>query len=585
MARANDIRRQAIHRWGFGVAIALFLNGCDSLPKPPSPTVVDGGESDSPADTDTLRLLYGRIPTTLNPHLANGFQDFEVARIIYEPLASHNADGELVPILAADIPTEDNGGIAADGRTVTWTLRSDVRWSDGTPFTAADVVFTFEFASNPVVAAATADYYAAVDAVEAVDDHTVKITFQQPTPAWNLPFVGQNGMILPVHVFTDSDPEQARQAPANLRPIGTGPYRFVAADRGQWLFIPNDQYRGEPPAFERLEIQGGGVPYGAALQVLQSGTADFAHNLQLAADQLASLTDTETGKLVTIFGPQVERIMFNFADPNVETETGERASPDNPHPFLSERGVRQAIDLAIDRGAIAAQYGSFGAPTGQLMVAPKRYASDVINHAYDPAQARQILDDLGWRDTNGNGIRDKDGVEMELRFRTSVNPVRQQTQALVQQSLADIGLAVTNERIRIDAFFSPDPVQLDSINHFYADLQEYATGNATPDPTIYLSWWTCGEIARQANQWQKPNNARYCNPAYDSLWEAARSELDPDQRAVLFRKLDERLAEDVAVLPLVHRGTTHGISQRLTGYELTPWDASTWDIANWRRPG
>ncbi|MEO1593136.1 MAG: peptide ABC transporter substrate-binding protein [Cyanobacteria bacterium J06632_22] len=570
---------------GTGLAIATLLLGCDQLPKPPEANLPSTDTvTVEPPDTDTLRLLYGRIPTTLNPHLANGFQDFEVARIIYEPLASHNADGELVPILAAEVPTEKNGGVAADGRTVTWKLRTDVLWSDGTPFTAADVVFTFEFASNPVVAAATADYYDSIDTVEAIDDHTVKITFKQPTPAWDLAFVGQNGTILPVHVFGDSNNERAREATANLRPIGTGPYRFVTAARGRWRFVPNDQYRGTPPAFEQLEIQGGVVPYGAALQVLQSGTADFAHNLQLAADQLTSLTNTETGQLVTIFGPQVERIMFNFADPDVETETGERASPDNPHPFLSDRSVRRAIDLAIDRDAIAAQYGDFGKTTGQLLVAPNVYASDQISHTYDPDQARQLLTQAGWTDSDGNGIRDKDGIEMALRFRTSVNPVRQQTQALVEQSLANIGIAVTNERIRIDDFFSPDPAQLDSLNHFYADLQEYATGNATPDPTIYLSWWTCGEIARQANQWQKPNNARYCNPTYDSLWQAARIELDPDQRAVLFRKLDELLAEDVALLPLVHRGTTHGVSQQLTGYELTPWDTSTWDIANWRRP-
>ncbi len=577
-------RKRVGKRLGMGCAIAILLTGCDPSPKPPAASEPAPSTAAAPAEPGTLRLLYGRLPTTLNPHLANGFQDFEVARIIYEPLASYNAEGELVPILASVVPSVDNNGIAADGLSVIWTLRPDVVWSDGTPFTAADVVFTFEFASNPVVAAATADYYETVETVEAVDDYTVKVTFKQPTPAWDLPFVGQNGTILPAHLFAEYNNERAREAPANLRPVGTGPYRFVAADRGQWLFVPNDEYREGSPGFSRVELQGGVVPYGAALQVLQSGTADFAHNLQLAADQLASLTDTDTGKLVTTFGSQVERIMFNFADPDAETETGERANADNPHPFLSDLSVRRAIDLAIDRDAIAAQYGRFGRSTGQLLVAPEPYVSEQISHAYDPDLANQLLDEAGWRDSNGNGIRDKNGVEMELRFRTSVNPVRQETQALVAKALANIGMAVTNERIRIDDFFSPDPDQTDSLNHFYADLQEYATGNATPDPTVYLSWWTCNEIAQQANQWQRPNNARYCNATYDDLWDAARRELDPDQRAVLFRRMDELLAEDVALLPLVHRGTTHGISQQLTGYELTPWDTSTWDIANWRRP-
>ncbi|MEO0539532.1 MAG: peptide ABC transporter substrate-binding protein [Cyanobacteria bacterium P01_A01_bin.105] len=587
MASAWHFTRQRVSLGLVNLSLLGGLMGsCDQLPKPPPAAEVVPAESAPEAEapsTDTLRLLYGRLPTTLNPHLANGFQDFEAARIVYEPLASYDAAGNLMPILAATAPTPDNGGVAADGRSVTWQLRQGVVWSDGTPFTAADVVFTFEFASNPVVAAATADYYEAIETVEALDDHTVKVTFNQPTPAWDLPFVGQNGLILPAHLFAEVNNEQARAATANLRPVGTGPYRFVAADKGRWLFVPNDRYRDAAPDFERLELQGGVVPYGAALQVLQSGTADFAHNLQLAADQLATLTDTDTGRLVTRFGPQVERIMFNFADPDTETETGERASPEIPHPFLSDRTVRRAIDLAIDRAAIAAQYGNFGRPTRQLLVAPSQYVSEQITYTYDPAQAQALLAEAGWQDTNGNGIRDQNGVEMQLRFRTSVNPVRQETQALVKQFLAEVGIEVINERIRIDDFFSPDPAQSDSLNHFYADLQEYATGNATPDPTVYLSWWTCGEIAQQANQWQKPNNARYCNPTYDSLWQAANNELDPAQRAVLFRRMDELLAEDVALMPLVHRATTHGISQRLTGYELTPWDASTWDIANWRR--
>ncbi|MEL7501452.1 MAG: peptide ABC transporter substrate-binding protein [Cyanobacteria bacterium J06554_6] len=566
------------------VAGTMLLLSCSQpRPTPETQTVpAADGPTDKAANAKTLRLLYGRIPTTLNPHLANGFQDFEAARIIYEPLASYDAEGDMVAILAAEIPTVDNGGLAADGRSVTWKLRPDVVWSDGTAFTAADVAFTFEFVSNPVVAAVTADYYEAVETVEALDEHTVQITFKQPTPAWDLPFVGQNGAVLPSHIFADSNNERARASAANLQPVGTGAYRFVAVDRGRWLFVPNEQYRDEPPTFERLELQGGVVPYGAALQVLQSGTADFAHNLQLAANQLDALTDADTGQLVTIFGPQVERIMFNFSDPNVETETGERASVEHPHPILRERTVREAINLAIDRDAIATQYGEFGKATRQLLVAPSRYVSDQITYEHDPQKARELLDAAGWQDNNDNGIRDKNGIEMELRFRTSVNPVRQETQALVKRNLADVGIKVTNERIRIDDFFSPDPVKDESINHFYADLQKYATGNDTPDPTVYLSWWTCDEIARQANQWQKPNNARYCNPTYDSLWQAAVSELDPDQRAVLFRKMDELLAEDIALLPIVHRGTTHGINQRLTGYSLTPWDTSTWDIANWR---
>ncbi|MEM8808671.1 MAG: peptide ABC transporter substrate-binding protein [Cyanobacteria bacterium P01_G01_bin.38] len=560
------------------------LAGCSAPSAPSEPVAADEvsegvGEE---RDAGTLKLLYSRIPTTLNPHLANGYQDFEVARIVYEPLASYNSDGGLMPILADAIPTQENGGLSDDGRTVTWRLRKNVTWSDGKPFTAADVVFTYQFVSQPETAAATAKHYEDIEKVEAVDDYTVKLTFKQPTPAWQLPFTGQNGMVFPKHIFENYLGDKARQAPANLQPVGTGPYRFISNAQGKWLFGPNDRYWDGQPHFELLEVQGGVAPYVAARDVLKTGKADFAHNLQLEVDQLETLSEDGVGSLVTSFGSQVERIMINPTDPNKATPEGEKSSVQYPHPFLADRNVRQALDYAINRNAIATRlYGSLGKPTSQLLVTPPEFVSDKIAHEYAPDKANALLDKAGWQDTDGNGIRDKDGVEMEVKFQTSVNTVRQQTQAMVKENLEAVGIAVDIERVRIDDFFSANPSQTNSINHFYADLQEYATGSDIPDPTIYMSWWTCDEIASQANNWQKPNNARYCNKAYDALWKAAKRELDPAQRGVLFKKMDELLAQDVAVLPIVHRALVNGIHNRITGYEATAWDLSTWNIAKW----
>jgi peptide/nickel transport system substrate-binding protein len=525
--------------------------------------------------------MYSRLPATLNPHLASGFQDFEAARIVYEPLASYDANGQLIPILAAEIPTVENQGIAADGRSVIWKLRQNVVWSDGQPFTAADVVFTYEFIRQPQVAAVTAQYYETLAAVEALDDHRVKLTFKEPTPAWQLPFTGQNGMILPKHGFTAA-PGSNRWQSANL--VGTGPYRLITQTEGRWLFAPNERFREGLPTFRLVELQGGVAPYVAARAVLQTGQADFAHNLQLEAAALSTLAQGEQGAIVPTFGGQVERVMINFTDPNRAAANGEKSSLANPHPFLTELPVRQAINYAIDRDAIANQlYGALGQPTAQLLVAPPAYASSRISYAYQPDKAKALLDQAGWRDSNGNGIRDKAGTELSLKFQSPVNTVRQQTQEMIKANLAAIGIAVELDRVRIDDFFSADPAQPRSLNHFYADLQEYATGNDTPDPIIYMSWWTCAEIASQANNWQKPNNARYCNPDYDALWEAARSELDLQRRVQLFQQMDELLAADVAVLPIVHRALVNGFSKQLSGYQPTPWDASTWDIGRWRR--
>ena len=564
-----------------GVAGCGLLSGSQN-PNASTPATEEAAKSEK--DPAVLRLLYSRRPVTLNPHLATGYQDFEVARIVYEPLASYNQDGELVPFLATEIPTLEDGGVAEDGRSVTWKLRQDVQWSDGEPFTADDVVFTYEFISNPEVAAATAQNYEMIETVEAVDDHTVKITFKQVNPAWSTPFTGQSGLILPRHIFAEFNGRTARSAPANVQPIGVGPYQVAQFTSGKVVFELNKRYWDEVPAFKQVEIWSGIAPYAAARAVLKTGEADFAHNLQVEAAALKELETAGQGKVLTTFGSYVERIMLNPTDPNKATEEGERSSLEFPHPFLSDLTVRQAINLAIDRDAIAEQlYGFTGRPIAQLLVAPTIFASQNITYEYNLDKAAALLEESNWRDTNNNGIRDKDGIEMQVVFQTSVNPVRQRTQEMVRDSLGAIGVAVEIKRVRGDDFFSSDPKQSQSINHFYADLQAYNIGNDSPDPSTYMRWWTCGEIATQENNWQEPNNARYCNSAYDQLWKAASQELDSQKRAQLFQQMDEKLSQDVAVIPIVHRAISNGVTHSLQGLSPTPWDTSTWDIKNWRR--
>lgn len=560
------------------------LVSCSQANRPAPVGSTPTTEAGEQRDPSVLKLLYSRAPVTLNPHLGTGYQDFEAARIVYEPLASYNAQGELVPFLAAEIPTVDNGGVAKDGRSVTWKLRQGVTWSDGKPFTADDVVFTFEFIHNPQVAAATAQFYQGVKSVEAVDQNTVKITFTEPTAVWSVPFTGQTGLILPRHVFKDFNNIKAREAQANVQPIGTGPYAVLAFAPGTVIYSPNATYWGGAPTFRGIELTGGIAPYAAARDVLKAGTADFANNIQVEASALKDLEQDAQGQLVITFGANVERIMLNFSHPFAKTASGERSSPEVPHPYFSDIRVREAINLAIDRDRIARElYGNTGKPVAQLLVKPTQYASQNIPYEYDLDQAKALLDAAGWVDTNGDGIRDKGGVEMEVLFQSAVNPVRQQTQAIVEKSLEDLGLKVEIERVRVDDFFSADPKQTNSLNHFYADMQIYSIGNESPDPTTYMGWWTCDKIASQSNKWQEPNNARYCNPEYDQLWQAAAKELDPEKRAALFQQMDEQLALDVAVIPIVHRAIANAVNNTLVGLEPTPWDASTWDIKNWKR--
>lgn len=549
----------------------------------PSPASADNASN--PTANDTLKLLYWQAPTILNPHLSNGLKDLEASRLTLEPLATYNSAGELIPVLAAEVPTQENGGVAADGRSVTWNLKPGVKWSDGTPFTAADVVFTYQYLTNPDVAAISAGTYAIIDNVEAIADTTVKISFKQVNPAWSLVFVGTEGMVLPRHKFKEFAGANAREAPANLLPVGTGPYRVVEFKPGDVvIYEANPNYReADKLGFQRVELKGGGDAASAARAVLQTGDADFGYNLQVEAPVLEPLLKAGKGQVTQSFGPLVERILVNMSDPNREVN-GERSQKDIPHPFFSDLKVRQAFNLAIDRDAIATQlYGRAGKATANFLVSPTPYNSPNTRYRYDLEAAQKLLDQAGWVDSNGNGTRDKNGVEMNVLFQTSVNPLRQKTQEIVKQSLERIGVRVELKSVDASIFFASDPANPDTSSKFYADLQMYTTGNTNPDPASYMKSYLCSEIAQKANHWSKDNVSRYCNPAYDALWNQAATELDPEKRRQLFIQMNDLLVNEAVVFPIVHRADTSGVSDRLTGVNLTPWDLNTWNIADWKR--
>jgi peptide/nickel transport system substrate-binding protein len=547
----------------------------------------------------TLRLLLWQAPTIVNPHLSTGTKDQLASRIVYEPLASVDADGALVPFLAAEIPSRENGGVAADGRSVTWKLKQGVQWADGEPFTADDVVFTYEYITDSEVGAATGFTYERVERVEAIDDHTVRVQFKDINPAWALPFVGPTGMIIPRHIFAPDVGPNARKAAANRMAIGTGAYRVASFKEEDVLIVGDDVvsttqivYEANPhyrepdkPHFARVELRGGGDARTAAEAVFEDGTVDYAYNVQVDIAELEALEALGQARLVFPPTASVERIMMNFTDPNRATADGERANLAFPHPILSDPRVRQALALAIDRESIAALYGRAGPLTSNLLIAPKTYASPNTSWAYDLDRAAALLDEAGWIDSDGDGIRDKDGMPLRLVFQTSVNDVRQQTQEIVRSALAAIGVEIEPKIIDASIFFGPVTDNTSTtFRHFYADLQMFSWANNNPEPDDYLRQWLCAEAAQKANGWAAANAARYCNPAYDALYERASSELDPNQRRALLIAMNDLLIEDVALIPLVERRTPFGLSNRIAlGREPTAWDVDVWDIVDWRR--
>jgi peptide/nickel transport system substrate-binding protein len=550
-------------------------------------------------DKDTLRLLLWQAPTTLNPHFADGAKDQIPSRISYEPLASFDRDGNLVPFLAAEVPTRENGEVAADGKSVVWKLKPGVKWSDGEPFTARDVVFTYRYITNPDVKSTSGDNYKIVDNVEALDDLTVKVTFKRADPAWAVPFVGVRGMILPEHVFAAYNNANALAAPTNLAPVGTGPYIAKEFRKEDVLMIgedvvntitifyePNPFYREAGKLhFKHVTLRGGGDVTVAAEAVLRDGVVDYSWNLQVDDKTLTEMEDKGVGKVVPLFGAYVERILFNFSDANKETAEGERSSMQFANPFFSDKLVREAFAYAVDRDKIAALYGRTGQPASNLLVAPTRYNSPHTSYQFDLGKAAAFLDEAGWVDSDKNGIRDKNGIELSVVYQTSVNPVRQETQEIVSQALESLGVHVEKKMIDSSIYFSSTNETTNTSRQFYADLEEFAHGNKVPDPGAEMSAWICSEIAQMKNGWSSKNNSRYCNGAYDALYEQSTTEMDPQKRQGLFIEMNDLLVNDFAMIPLVHWADTSGIANDIGGYDPTSWDSETWNIADWyRRP-
>ena len=344
-----------------------------------------------------LRVLWWQGATLLQPHFASGTKDQEGSRIFYEPLAVWDGDGNLVPILAAEIPSRENGGLSADGKSVVWKLKQGVTWHDGQPFTADDAVFTWEFARDPATAAVTNGVYKDVT-VTKIDSHTIRVAFAKPSPFWATAFVAAEGMIIPKHLFGPYSGAKSRDAPTNLKPVGTGPYKFVD-------FKPGDMVRGEintsyhmpnRPFFDTIEMKGGGDAVSAARAVLQTGEYDYAWNLQVEDEVLKRMEAGGKGKAYIVPSGDIEFIQLNPTDPFTEVD-GERASIKSKHFAFSDPAVRQAMALVADRQGIQEFiYGRTGVATANFLNNPPRFLSPNNKFEFNTDKAGAILEAAGW---------------------------------------------------------------------------------------------------------------------------------------------------------------------------------------------
>ncbi len=535
-----------------------------------------------------LNIIYWQAPSILNPYLSGGTKDIDSSNMILEPLARYDANGELVPWLAEEIPTLENGGVAADLMSITWRLREGLLWSDGTPVTAADVVFSAEYCMHPEGGCASGRFFAAVASVEALDERTVRINFKEPQPNPYSAFVGPYTPVIQAAQFANCLGARAPECTeANFGPIGTGPFRVVEFRPNDVIQLEANPYYRDPnkPYFATVTFRGGGDARSAASAVMETGEMDYAWNLQLAPDVIAEIARGGRGEPIVAFGTLVERIEINLTDPSPSHPPEIRSTRAVPHPILTDRRVREALSRAIDRELLVEiGYGETGRPTCNLVPAPPAYASDANDDCLvqDMDRARQLLDEAGWA-PGPDGIRVKDGRRLTLEFITSTNPVRQDFQAIIQQWWREIGIETNLRNISASVYFGGDPGSPDTFQKFYADVQMYANQFAGTDPQQYLGQYLCGTEPRPETQWQGENIQRYCNPEYDALHAELTRTADIAERARIARRLNDMLVQDYVTIPLVHRGRVSARALTLGGVEMNTWDTELWNVADWHR--
>jgi peptide/nickel transport system substrate-binding protein len=549
-------------------------------------------EAEAP-EGGNLLILQWQAPSQANALLSSGTKDLLASSLVLEPLVEFAPDGSVTPALAAEVPTQSNGGIPADLMSVTYKLLEGVTWSDGSPFTADDVVFSWEYCADTATGCSNGVPPAVVNVV-AVDDLTVTVNFDSPQP---FPFTIFAGYTYPVVSRAQFGPcigaAAAGCTDENFFPMGTGPYmvtEFRAEDTALYEYNPN--YRKADlgkPFFATVELKGGGDAEAAARSVLEIGEADYAWNLQVVPEILLPMEAAGNGRIVTSFTADVEHINLNQTNPDGPTpgEFGEDGSNTNPF-FYEDVALHDALSLAINRQElVTVGYGSAGFPTCNIWpVGPENSPNNDDICTQDIPRANQILDDAGYLDTDGDGIREKNGLPLSFEFVTSTNAVRQLNQELIKGYWEQIGVETDMQSADAGLFFDGTCAADACIWKFFTDIQMFTNPSNYPDAAGYFEGWRTDQFPTEATAWGGSNISRLNSPEFDALQtELANTALDdPDQDALVHELND--LIVSWNIIPLIHRGSVSGISLTIEGYgDPNGWDSEYWNVEDWFRVG
>lgn len=591
-------RRQFIQRTtalGIGIGMAGHLANAAAQEEAKGGGGLESGVPRAVAPDDQtrgaggeLKIMQWQAPSHLFAHRADGDKDVLASCLVTEPLMHYGQDAGLLPNLVTSVPSLANGDLAEDLSAVTLHLIEDVTWSDGEPFTSADLKFTWEWVSNPDNACNTIEIWNRITAIETPDDVTANVTFDGPNPLWYQPFTSNGtGSLLPKHILEGADEDAV--VGYMQRPVGTGPFivtEFAAGDEVK--YAANETFRdANKPFFSTVYLKGGGDAAAAARSVLQTGEFHYAWFLGIDADLLAEMAAAGAGQLILYSQGYAERLHINFSDPNQEVD-GQRSEMNTPHPFFSDPVVRRAMMLAVNRQLIADELfipDSIETAAKDLFTGISSLESPNTTLEFDPEEAAKILDEAGW--VMDGDVRAKDGVKLQIHFVSTSSQLRQKIQAVVKANLEAVGFKVDIEGIDSSIYFDSAVGNDQNSSHFYYDMNMHQTAAGAPTPIAFVQRWYAGpdgeNVAQKSNDWSRTNTQRYRSDEYDALFDQVRNETDAAKQIELFIAMSDHLINNNVLVPLVAVAERSGcaIWMNADSLHLGPFGMDYWNIANW----
>lgn len=543
-----------------------------------------GEESAAPYYSDTegppvpggvANFLLYEDPDSLNPLVGNTSIALQVSTAILEGMTYNDPDGNFQPALAAELPTLENGGVSEDLSTVTWKLKPGVVWSDGQPVTSEDVKFTWEAARDAANGSAFASEYALIEGIETPDPETVVVSYSD----FNAGYLDQFPWILPQHA-TGPAAEMANWD-FNRAPIGTGPFVLQEWSPGEYLaLVKNANYREEgKPYLDGLNFLVVPAEEARTARMIQ-GDGDIMLWAGNEAEEQIEAAGAGMGRIAP--GIWIVEMWFNLSRP-FDDDPG----ADDPHPILGDRRVREAITLAVNRERIIVDLLENRVFPIDSPFDVGWIACEVEPFTYDPERAKALLDEAGWRDEDGDGIREARGVEgvedgtplsLMMNGYTGFSTL-ELIELAIQEDLKAVGIDTRLENQEFAVIFGT-----------WDDGSPRLLGDY--DILVYDDGWFAEpgkDIHQRFHPSQVPsaetpggrNNARWVREDVGEWIDAANTSPDVEVRRENFCNVAEAFREDIGSFPILQFSEGSVYSNRIHGFTVNTWEWATWDAENW----